>query len=249
MSDTACAPCVPPQARQIRAGQMAVNPFRTTQSAAYADRITLTGQGLEVAVLTGGAVLRSVRMNGVAQGDGFPGRRDLRVTCAIAGPRTLQMKITGTSDAATLPNLAQHGYRTLDGTPTWAGHSLQMAADSDLPTDPTSIPTREMRPENGRPLDLRTARPVAPDAPSIDTRFCLSCTRTPLRHAVWLTGPSGLRFDFCHHGIRPGGIPCSGIAITAQGRPDAPHQPGFPGIARARGQTDHQTRQWRCDRV
>jgi aldose 1-epimerase len=53
-------------------------------------------------------------------------------------------------------------------------------------------------------------------------------------------GPEGLRY-----GVGPYG----GIAIEAQGWPDAPNQPGFPSIAVAPGQTYHQVTEWRFDRV
>ena len=50
-------------------------------------------------------------------------------------------------------------------------------------------------------------------------------------------------------GTRPGGGPCGGIAIGAQGWPDAPHHPGVPGTALAPGQTCNQTTQSRFDRL
>jgi aldose 1-epimerase len=322
---------------------MAIKPFGTLQTGHDVDRITLVGHGLQVAILTLGAALQSVRLNGVAhdltlgsdgladyegalrfhgtivgpvanrlagaqvsidgqthvlaanepsgnllhsgaagthaqvwqvatisetavtltlslQDDGFPGRRDLRVSYAIAAPGTLQMTITGTTTAPTVLNLAQHSYWNLDGTPTWAGHRLQIAADAYLPTDEANIPTGEIRPVAGTPLDFRTARQIVPDHPFIDHNFCLSHAPAPLRDVVWLTGQSGLRLTFATtepgvqvfngpQGIRPGAGAYGGIAIEAQGWPDAPHQPGFPSIALAQGQTYHQITQWRFDRV
>jgi aldose 1-epimerase len=52
-------------------------------------------------------------------------------------------------------------------------------------------------------------------------------------------GPQGWRGD----------KPYGGIAIEAQGWPDAPNQPGFPSIELAPGHTYQQTTQWRFDRV
>jgi aldose 1-epimerase len=194
------------------------------------------------------------------QGDGFPGKREIRVTYAIAAPGTLQMEITGTTDGPTLLNLAQHGYWNLDGTDTWAGHQLQIAADSYLPTDNTYIPTGQVRPVKDTSLDFSKPRQLNLNDPFIDNNFCLGHAPAPLRDVVWLTGQSGLRLTFATtetgvqvfngpEGTRPGVGPYGGIAIEAQGWPDAPNQPTFPSIALAPGQIYHQLTQWRFDRV
>jgi aldose 1-epimerase len=190
--------------------------------------------------------------------DGFPGRRMLQVKYAITAPNTLRMEITGTTNASTVLNLAQHGYWNLDGTDTWAGHSLQVAADCYLPTDATHLPTGEVQNVTGTPLDFRQPRRIRPDDPFIDNNFCLE--PGGLRDVVWLTGQSGLRLTFATtepgvqvfngpEGLRYGVGPYGGIAIEAQGWPDAPNQPGFPSIAVAPAQTYHQVTEWRFDRV
>ncbi len=193
------------------------------------------------------------------QDDGFPGRRNLRVSYAIIGPRTLQMDITGTTDAPTLLNLAQHGYWNLDGTPTWAGHQIQIAAEQFLPSDANLLPTGEAKPVAGTAFDFRTARRIDINAPFIDNNFCLSRGPAPLRDVLWLTGQSGLRMTFAttEPGVQVfngpqgwrGTIPHGGIAVEAQGWPDAPNQPGFPSIALRPGEIYRQTTRWRFDRV
>jgi aldose 1-epimerase len=321
---------------------VAVEDFGVTQAGVQVHRVTLTGGAMRVAVLTFGAAVQSVQMEGVGhdltlgsdrlsdyeahygyhgtivgpvanrlaqaraviggqafqfagneasghllhggpqgtqarvwqledmqadrvtlgltlQGDGFPGTRCLRAVYAIVGDSGLQLDLTAATDAPTLMNLAQHGYWNLDGTATWDGHWLQVAADAYLPTGETSIPTGEVRSVEGTAFDFRKKRQIRIGAPFIDNNFCLSRQPAPLRDVVWLTGQSGLRLTFAttEPGVQVfngpqgwrGDKPHGGIAIEAQGWPDAPNQPGFPSVELAPGQTYSQTTQWRFDRV
>jgi aldose 1-epimerase len=191
--------------------------------------------------------------------DGFPGTRHLRATYALTADATLQLTLTATTDAPSLMNLAQHGYWNLDGTETWDGHTLQIAADHYLPTDATCLPTGDIRPVSGTDFDFREARQIGIGAPFIDNNFCLAHAPAPLRDVVWLTGKSGLRLTFAttEPGVQVfngpqgwrGDKPHGGIAIEAQGWPDAPNQPGFPSIALNPGETYSQTTRWKFDRV
>ena len=188
------------------------------------------------------------------EGDGFPGRREVRATYALVAEGCLELRLTATTDAPTLMNFAQHGYWNLDGTDTWDGHWLQVAADHYLPTDAALLPTGEARAVAGTDFDFRKGRQIGINAPFIDNNFCLSRAPGALRDVVWLTGQSGLRLTFATtdtgvqvfngpQGVR-GTMPHGGIAIEAQGWPDAPNRPDFPSIAFAPGQTYGQTTRW-----
>jgi aldose 1-epimerase len=50
------------------------------------------------------------------------------------------------------------------------------------------------------------------------------------------------------HAVRPGHSAFEGVAIEAQGWPDAPNQPGFPSIDLAAGATCVQITEWRLGR-
>ncbi len=205
-----------------------------------------------VADLTDSAVTLTLDL---PDGDGgFPGNRHISARFSVTDT-TLRMHITATTDAPTLMNLAQHSYWNLNGTETWAGHTLRIAADSYLPITADLLPTGHAQPLADTPLDFRLARSIATGNPALDTCFCL--TPAPLRDVLWLTGDHlrmtlattepGLQVYDGMRGIRPGHGPYEGLAIEAQGWPDAPNQPGFPSITLAPGQTYRQTTTWRFD--
>ena len=187
---------------------------------------------------------------------GFPGNRRLTARFALSDAATLTLDVTATTDQTTLMNMANHSYWNLDGTPTWAGHSLRIAADRYLPTTPDFTPTGEIASVDGTDMDFRTRRTIRPGAPAMDNCFCLSDHRMPLRDVLWLTGQNGVSMTVAttEPGIqvydgraaqRPDRAPFEGLAIEAQGWPDAPNQPGFPSILLNPGETYTQTTQWR----
>lgn len=191
---------------------------------------------------------------------GFPGTRRIRARFTLRPPATLRLEVTAETDAATLLNLANHSYWNLDGTPTWAGHDLRIAADHALPTDADGIPTGQIAPLAGGALDFRTARRIVPKAPPLDTCFCLSQARADLREVLWLTGQSGLRLTLAttepgmqvydgRAAIRPGHAAYEGLAFEPQFWPDAPHHPAFPSILLMPGETSRQVSEWRFGRA
>lgn len=175
---------------------------------------------------------------------GFPGNRRLRAAYRIEPPATLALDLTATTDAATLMNLAQHSYWNLDGAGTIAGHRLRVAAARYLPVDGLGIPTGEAVAVAGTPFDFREDRTLEA-RPLYDNTLCLSEGRVALRDVAWLTGRSGLRmtlattepglqvYDGRGLGGGPGAGPVgphAGLALEAQGWPDAPHHRRFPPV-------------------
>lgn len=190
--------------------------------------------------------------------DGFPGRRQVQARFSVTG-RVLRLDLTASTDAPTLMNVAQHGYWNLDGGATWAGHRLQIDADRYLPTDAAMLPTGAVRDVAGTPFDFRVPRRITPGDPVMDTNFCVSDARVPLREVLWLQGGTthmafattepGVQVYDGLHGIRPGHGPYEGLAIEAQGWPDAPNHSGFPSIELRPDQTYHQITEWRFGQV
>lgn len=187
---------------------------------------------------------------------GFPGNR--RVTAEWRGvpPATLRLTLRMTTDAPTLTNIANHSYWNLDGTPTWAGHALRIAADRWLPVDSAMLPTGQVAEVAGTAMDFRSLRRIAPGDPPLDTCFCLSDRRQPLRDVLWLRGASGVTMTVAttEPGVqvydgraapRPGRAPCEALAIEPQFWPDAPHHPAFPSIVLMPGQDWEQVCEWR----
>ncbi len=189
---------------------------------------------------------------------GFPGNRHLSATYAITA-KTLRLEVTATTDALTLFNAANHSYWNLDGSATWAGHTLRIAADSYLPTTEDFIATGEIADVTSTDFDLRQPRAVTPGVNNYDTNFCLSQERQTFRDVLWLKGTSGLTLTIGttepgiqvydgRNAIRPGKTAYEGLAIEAQNWPDAPNHAGFPSIELAPGETYAQITEWRFAR-
>jgi aldose 1-epimerase len=180
---------------------------------------------------------------------GFPGLRQIEALFEIAAPASLRLTITTTTDADTLINATNHSYWNLDGSTDFTGHSMQVTADAYLPATEDFIPTGEIRPTAGL-FDFHNPKAISPQNPPLDNCFCLSQSQQPLRDVMMLRGQSGITlsvattepgiqiYDCRHDGYK-------GIAIEAQGWPDAPNKTGFPPITLAKGQTLTQVTEWR----
>ena len=187
---------------------------------------------------------------------GWPGTRHIRARFSILPPATLRLTITATTDAPTLMNLANHSYWNLDGTATWQGHSLQIAADHTLPVDESLLPTGAIAPVADTPFDFRKLRPLVPGQPPLDTNFCLAAAKTALRPVASLAGKSGLTMTIAStepglqvydaaRTARPGHARYEGLAIEAQGWPDAPNHANFPSVQISPDTPYAQTTEWR----
>jgi aldose 1-epimerase len=187
---------------------------------------------------------------------GWPGTRHIKATFRIIAPATLQLQITATTDADTLLNIANHSYWNLDGSDHWQGHSLQIAADQTLPVDAALLPTGEIAPVADTPFDFRTGHLLTPGQPPLDTNFCLSNAKAALRPVATLTGSNGIKMTLAttepglqiydgQRTARPGKSPYEGIAIEAQGWPDAPNHANFPSVQITPDAPYAQTTEWR----
>jgi aldose 1-epimerase len=189
---------------------------------------------------------------------GFPGNRRVSAEFRVTGA-ALRMTVTATTDAPTLFNAANHSYWNLDGSETFAGHRLKIAAESYLPTDADFVPTGEIRAVAGTPMDFRREVEVAPGQPPLDHNFCLSMGQTHLRDVLWLTGRTGVALTMAttesgmqvydgRNARRPGHAAYEGLAFEAQSWPDAPNHPGFPSILLSPGEPRVQVTEWRFAR-
>ena len=192
---------------------------------------------------------------------GFPGRRRLAARFAVEPPATLVLTIEATTDAPTLMNAANHSYWRLGGEDL-AGHRLRVAAEHYLPTDDDGLVTGEVAPAEGA-FDLRGGRSL--DGATYDHSFCLSDGRGARKPVARLEGPAarmemattepGLQvytgdklrdFGVPGHDGRPF-APRAGLALEAQGWPDAPNHAGWPSIRLAPGETYRQETAWRFE--
>jgi len=88
---------------------------------------------------------------------GFPGNLNVKVTYTLTDDNALDIRYDATTDKPTVVNLTNHSYFNLSGI---AGsnimdHLILINADRYTPVDDVLIPTSELAPVEGTPMDLR----------------------------------------------------------------------------------------------
>jgi aldose 1-epimerase len=91
--------------------------------------------------------------------DGFPGNAKVKVTYTLTDQNELVIDYEATTDKTTVINLSQHSYFNLsgEGNGDILNHELMLNADRFTPVDKNLIPTGELRPVKGTPLDFTTS--------------------------------------------------------------------------------------------
>lgn len=220
-----------------------------------------------------GAVLRHISPAGT---QGFPGAMTITVVYRLSDDDALTTQISATTDAPTIVNLTNHAYFNLGGAGSGSieDHMLSIAADQVVVTRPGGIPTGELAPVAGTPLDFRDAHPIgeridatAPvvkPAPGYDHGWVLrdGVTEEP-RQAAVLTDPASgrtltiettqpsVQFYTAEHldGTQTGSngplVKRSGAALETQHFADSPYHPAFPSTELRPAQTFESTTVWR----
>lgn len=96
---------------------------------------------------------------------GFPGNLRVEAEYVWTDRNELKLTLTASTDKPTVVNLTNHAYWNLKGHDSGSvlEHSLKLEADRYLPTDETLIPTGELVPVAGTPMDFRTSKAIGRD--------------------------------------------------------------------------------------
>ena len=204
---------------------------------------------------------------------GYPGELQAEARYTWSDDCTLTLRLLAHSDAPTVVNLTNHTYWNLEGENSGSvlDHTLWLAASHYLPTDDTLIPTGEIAPVEGTPMDFtqfrRLGDDIHADFPAItygkgyDNCWMVDDYRPGvLRHIATLNAPhSGRVLEVSttqpaaqvYAGCWLAGSPENpegrsyndyhGVTLECQNAPDAPNKPQFPSALLLPGQTYDQT--------
>lgn len=93
---------------------------------------------------------------------GYPGNADISVTYELTEENEIKIRYHAVSDADTLMNLTNHSYFNLSGhaSGTVLDQEVMIASDAFTRADAESIPTGELVPVDGTPMDFREYKPI-----------------------------------------------------------------------------------------
>ena len=187
--------------------------------------------------------------------EGFPGNVKVAITVTLSDDNVLAFDYAADTDKATAVSLTNHAYYNLAGEGDMLDHELKIYASSFTPVDAESIPTGEIAPVAGTPLDFTAGKVVGDDIGAdmeqmklvggFDHNFVLDsdapwkkaaelwCPRTGIAMTVETTAPA-MQFysgNFITAKVGKGGAPLApryGLCLETQIHPDAVNQPSFP---------------------
>lgn len=97
--------------------------------------------------------------------EGYPGELKATVIYTWNDKNELTIDLKAVCDKKTVVNLTNHAYFNLDGENAGSilDHELQLLASHYLPTDDTQIPTGEIAPVKGTPMDFTEPKAIGKD--------------------------------------------------------------------------------------
>ncbi|HUB27046.1 MAG TPA: aldose epimerase family protein, partial [Tepidisphaeraceae bacterium] len=198
--------------------------------------------------------------------EGYPGNVRISVTYTWTDSSALRLDYEATTDRPTPLNLTNHAYFNLKdgGRTTILDHLLTAAADRHTPVDDTQIPTGQIAPVAGTPLDFTWPKPIGRDRFEYDHNLVLSKPAGEFGFAVRLTDPvsgrtmevwttePGVQFysgNFLDGSVQGKGGAIyqkfAGLCLECQHFPDSPNRPEFPGTILRPGRIYRQWTEYR----
>lgn len=149
------------------------------------DRVVWKGKPLDNEKKGSGVRFRYTSKEGE---EGYPGELKVTVKYTLNDANELKIDYKAETDETTPVNLTNHSYFNLagEGSPTVLHHELTLAADNYTPTDDTLIPTGEIAPVAGTPLDFRTMHTLGERIADLERTAALGYD-----HNFVLNGPAG----------------------------------------------------------
>jgi aldose 1-epimerase len=199
--------------------------------------------------------------------EGYPGNLSVKVTYSLTNDNELKWEAKATTDAPTILNLVHHSYWNLSGDPTQKIHDevLTLNAEAYLPTNAGLIPTGQIAPVAGTPMDFTKPTTIGD---RIDADFEALKFGGGYDHAWVLKKGGGVRLAarlkdptsgrvmevstdqpaiqfYCGNFLDgtvtgKGGVKYArrtALCLETEGFPDAPNQPSFPSSVLRPGET------------
>ena len=97
--------------------------------------------------------------------ENYPGNLTVAAEYTWSEDNVLTLVMKATTDAPTVVNLTNHAYFNLEGADSGSvlKHKLQIKSEKYLPTDSTQIPTGELAPVKGTPMDFTQPKEIGID--------------------------------------------------------------------------------------
>ena len=92
--------------------------------------------------------------------EAYPGTVEFAVTMSLTDANELAIDYTAKTDKTTPINLTNHSYFNLAGHGDILAHDLMISADYYTPTDANQIPTGEITPVRGTPMDFTSPKAI-----------------------------------------------------------------------------------------